>query len=226
MSNAEQDQITGAMAERIRKAKELLSMTAQGTQATVQSTAETVAAEAAQRAEAADKAAEEVAEALGAAVTQAVRGAAHGTGAMTGGLMGLASGLLMAAQIGSSAALDAVKNLAASSAKAAGELAEGFLLALEDQEAGAERVKKTAKTLAQETFDATTGAALGMLGGAATAAGAVLGGAKGVTAGTVEALKQFADAGADATYVVGKETAEASTQVLRRALRRSEAGDR
>jgi hypothetical protein len=81
-------------------------------------------------------------------------------------------------------------------------------------------VKEAAKVFAQESFDATTGAALGALGSAATATGAVVGGAKGATAGMVDGLKQVAGAGADSTYAVGKQAAETGTEVLRRTLRR------
>ena len=101
-------------------------------------------------------------------------------------------------------------------------VAEGAMVALDDQAQGAEQVKHAAMTFAQETFDATAGAAFGALGGAATAAGAVAGGTKGAVSGSVDGVKKMADAGADVAYAATKEVTKGGNEVLRRTLRRPE----
>ncbi len=222
MSEQETPTQQGAVAEGLRKAKELTGMTVQGARSTVDSVAGMAAGEASATAEAAASATQGLAEALGGATTHAVHGVAHSTGALLGGAMGTAGGMLMAAQIMGGATVDAVKGLAGSTAKAAGGLAEGFAVALEDQERGAEQVKHTAMAFAQEAFDATAGMAFGALGGATTMTGAVYGGVKGAAAGTVEGVKVVADAGADVAFSVVKETSKGRTEVARRVLRRSD----
>jgi precorrin-6B methylase 2 len=101
-------------------------------------------------------------------------------------------------------------------------MAEGFAVALEDQAQGAEQVKQAAKAFAQQAFDATAGAGFGALGGATTMTGAVLGGVKGATVGTLEGAKEIVDAGADVAYSMTKEASKGGAEVARRVLRRPE----
>lgn len=210
------------MAARLQQARELTEWTVAGVKSTAESAASMAASEAGATADAADVAMGPLADSLGKAVTDGVQGAARSTGAMVGGLKGTASGLLLAAQIGGAAAIEAARALAGGSLKAAGRTTEGMMLGIEDQQEGAEALRETTRDLAQETFDATTGAALGALGGLATAVGAVAGGTKGALEGTIEGVQRMADAGAEATWVVGREASKGSTEMLRRALRRPE----
>jgi hypothetical protein len=116
--------------------------------------------------------------------------------------------------------MDAARDLAGTSAKSAGQMAEAVAMSFEDQATGAEMLRGATKDLAQGTFDAASGAAFGALGRLATAPGAVAGGAKGALEGTFQGVRKMADAGADATWSVSKEAGKGTSQVLRRTLRR------
>ncbi len=210
------------VAERMRQARELTQMTVAGAVSTISSMAEMASAEAAANAETAAEATQELSTALGKALASIVQGASVSTGAAIGGAKGALGGLILAAQISSGALLDATRGLAGTTARTAGALAEGLVVATEDQEQGSDQVVQAARSFTQESFDATAGVAFGTLGGAATATGAVAGGVKGAVGGTMEGLRLIANAGADATYVVAKETARGSTEVARRLLRRTE----
>lgn len=208
-------------AERLRQLRELSQATISGAKAAADSAAWMAASDATTTAEAAAESTSAVAEALGVALSEALRGFARSGGAVLGGVKGTTGGLLMAAQISGAAALEAAKGVTNSSVRAAGRMVEGVAVSLEDQEAGTEKLRSASRDLAQELFDSTTGAALGSLGGLSTAAGAVLGGTKGAAQGAGEGLRRVVDAGAEATWVVGDETARGSAEVLRRALRRN-----
>jgi hypothetical protein len=52
--------------------------------------------------------------------------------------------------------------------------------------------------------------------------GAVLGGVKGATVGTLEGAKEIVDAGADVAYSMTKEASKGGAEVARRVLRRPE----
>jgi len=223
MSDTKQKQSNASqMAERLQKMRELTEATVTGAKAAVDSTAMMAASEAAMNAEALSAASEKVAQSLGTAVTSAVQGASYSTGAVIGSVKGTSGGLILAAQIGGLATTDALKSLVSNTLRAAGKFSEGFLVALEDQEKGAATVRDAAKDLVQGTFDATTGAALGAMGGMATAAGAVAGGAKGAATGAVGGLSKAADGSAEAAWVMSQEVAKGGTEVVRKALRRSE----
>ena len=164
MSNTEQEKqaqagltVENAMAERLRKAKDLTSMTVTGARSTVSSTAEMAASEATATADAATSATQSVADSLGHAVSGAVQGAARSTGAVAGGVKGAAGGLILAAQISGGAAVEAAKNLAGSSVKATGGLAEGFLVATSDQAQGADGQHTGEPSGVIRAFDAVTG---------------------------------------------------------------------
>lgn len=210
------------MAERLRTVKDLAAASAAGARATAESIAMMAASEAEMTAQSAGEASGELAQSLGSAVSSAVLGAAQATGALVGGLKGTAGGLVLAAQIGGAAAGEAARSATGSTVKAAGKAAEGFLLALEDQEQGAGQVQQAAKELAQGVFDATAGAALGAMGSLATAAGAVAGGARGTAGGAAQGLSRVADASAEATWAVSKEASKGGAEALRRVLRRDE----
>lgn len=213
---------TNPAAQRMRQARELVEMTVTGALSTVSSMAEMSSAEAAANAEAAAEATQELSDTLGRAFASVVQGASVSTGAAIGGAKGALGGLILAAQISGGALIEATKGLVGTTARTAGAVAEGLVVATEDQEQGADQVVQAARSFTQESFDATAGVAFGTLGGAATATGAVAGGVKGAVGGTVEGLKLVANAGADATYVVAKETARGSSEVARRVLRRPE----
>ena len=102
-----------AMTARLRQAKDLTSMTVAGTRSTISSTADMAAGEATASAEAASSAAQTFAQTLGEAVAAAIGGVAHSTGAMVGGVKGATGGLILAAQIGGGAAVEATKALPA-----------------------------------------------------------------------------------------------------------------
>jgi hypothetical protein len=211
---------TNPVADRLRKVKELAEVTGAGMRATADSTAMMVSSEAKTTSDATGAAAQELAGAMGQAVTGTIDGVARSTGAVAGGTLGAAGGLLLALQISGAATWEAARSLAGSSGRAAGRMAEGCLVALDDQAQGADQVREATSDLAQEVFDATANVALGALGGLATAIGAVAGGAHGAVGGSFEGAKRMADAGAEATWVVGKEASRGSTEVLRRTLRR------
>ncbi|HRI57367.1 MAG TPA: hypothetical protein PK170_09765, partial [Anaerolineae bacterium] len=78
MSESETSTPQGAMAERLRKTKELTSMTVQGARSTVESTAEMAAGEASMTAEAASVATQSLSDTVGRATTNAMQGMAHG----------------------------------------------------------------------------------------------------------------------------------------------------
>ncbi|MEZ4767341.1 MAG: hypothetical protein R2844_02830 [Caldilineales bacterium] len=219
---ADQEAPTNAAAERMRQARELAQMTVAGAVSTINSMAEMSAAEATANSLTAAGATQELSGALGKAAAGVVQGASVSTGAIVGGAKGALGGLIMAAQISGGALMEATRGLAGATARTAGAVTEGLVIATQDQEQGADQVRQAAKAFTQESFDATAGAAFGALGGAATATGALAGGVKGALGGTVEGLKLAANAGADATYVVAKETARGSTEVARRVLRRPE----
>ena len=219
---ADQEAPTNAAAERMRQARELAQMTVAGAISTASSMAEMASAEAAANAESAGSATQELSGAVGKAAAGVIQGASVSTGAVIGGAKGALGGLILAAQISGGALIEATRGLVGTTARTAGAVTEGLVMATEDQEQGADQVKHAARTFTQESFDATAGVAFGALGGAATATGALAGGAKGAVGGTIEGLKLVANAGADATYVVAKETARGSTEVARRVLRRPE----
>ena len=126
------------VAERMRQARDLADMTVAGAVSTVNSMAEMASAEAASNAEAAAEATQEVSEAVGKAVAGVVQAASVTTGAFIGGAKGALGGLILAAQISGGALMEATRGLAGTTARTAGAVTEGLVIATQDQEQGAD----------------------------------------------------------------------------------------